>query len=149
MGVQAKPEFLYQNCVKLIGHGGDHKHSFALKSLPIRNTCSFTNFLPTFLTTCLKLKIKKTFKVKCMKLWRNFYPTNVCFLMWSIKWRCKQFNKEKTFFVTKKFFEEISVYRKCKHYPQGLFTNFKIILHVPIWALLIFDAHPSSGSNSS
>ena len=41
----------------------------------------------------------------CPKLsewnWRNFSPTNVCFLMWSIKWRCKQITKKKTVFVSK------------------------------------------------
>ena len=54
--VQAKSEFVYQNCVKLIGYGGAHKHSCALKSLPIQNTSSITNFLPTFLTTCYEVK---------------------------------------------------------------------------------------------
>ena len=54
--VQAKPEFVYQNCVKLIGHGGAHKHSCALKSLFIQNTSSITNFLPTSLTTCYEVK---------------------------------------------------------------------------------------------
>ena len=56
MGVHAKPEFVYQNCVKLIGHGGAHKHSCALKSLSIQNTCSITNFLPASLTTCYEVK---------------------------------------------------------------------------------------------
>ena len=51
IGVQAKPEFVCQNCVKLIGHGGARKRSCALKSLFIQNTCSMTNFLPTSLTT--------------------------------------------------------------------------------------------------
>ena len=85
MRVRGKPEFVYEDCVKLIGHGGVHKHSCALKSRPIRNTCSMTNFLPTSPNTCLKLKIKNSFKVKWMKLWRIFFPTNVCFLMWSIE----------------------------------------------------------------
>ena len=30
-----------------------------------------------------------------------------------------------------------------------LFTDFKVILHVPIWVLLILGTHPFSGSNSS
>ena len=63
-GFPGKPEFVYQSCVKLIGHGGAHKYSRALKSLPIQNTCSITNFLPTSLTTCFKSKIKNMFKVK-------------------------------------------------------------------------------------
>ena len=68
-----KPSQNCQNCVKLIGHGGAHKHSCALKSLSIQNTCSITNFLPTSLTTCLKSKIKNTLNVRWMKLWRNFF----------------------------------------------------------------------------
>ena len=55
-GVQAKPELVYQNCVKLIGHGGAHKHSCALKSLFIQNTSSITSFLPNSLTTCYEAK---------------------------------------------------------------------------------------------
>ena len=118
-GVQAKPEFEYQNCVKLIGHGGAHKHSCALKYLSIQNTCSITNVLPTSLTTCLKSKIKNTFKVNRIKQEKL---TNVCSLMRSIKWRCKQINKKKIFFATKICFEGMSVCRKCKHYPQGSFV---------------------------
>ena len=34
--------------------------------------------------------------MKQLKLWRKLFPTNVCFLMWSVKWSCKQTNK-KTF----------------------------------------------------
>ena len=49
--VQAKPEFVYQNYVKIKGHGGAHKHNCALKSLLIQNTSSITNVLPTSLTT--------------------------------------------------------------------------------------------------
>ena len=41
---QANPEFIYQNCVKLKGHGGAHKHSCPLKSVSIQNTSSITNF---------------------------------------------------------------------------------------------------------
>ena len=37
-GVQAKPAFVYQNCVKLIGHGGGHKQSCPLTSLSLA-TC--------------------------------------------------------------------------------------------------------------
>ena len=122
LGVRAKPEFVYQNCVELIGHGGAHKHSCALKSLPIQNTCSITNFLPTFLSTFLKSKIKSRFKIKWMKLWRNFFPTNLCFLMWSIKCRSKENSKKKIFFVTKISFEGVSVCRICKHYTQESFV---------------------------
>ena len=107
-------------------NGGFHKHSCALKSLPIQNTCFITNFLPTSLTTCLKPKVRNTFKVKWMKLWRNFFPTNACFLMRSIKWRWKQINKKKTVFVIKIYFEGMSVCRKCKHYPQGSFVSWRV-----------------------
>ena len=55
-GVQAKPEFVYQNCVKLIGHGGTHKHSCTLKPLFIQNTSSITNYLLTSLTTYYEVK---------------------------------------------------------------------------------------------
>ena len=90
-----------------------------------------------------------------------FFLTNVCSLIWSIKWRCKQINKKKKFFVTKISFEGMSVCRKCKHYPQGSFalllsyrdlqiiTDFKVILHVPIWVLLILGTQPFFRSNSS
>ena len=71
-GVRAKPEFVYQDCVKIIGHGGAHKHNCTLKSLSIQNTCSITTFLPKSLTTCLKSKIKNTFKVKWIKLQKFF-----------------------------------------------------------------------------
>ena len=55
-GVQAKPEFAYQNCVKLIGHVWAHKHICALKYLFIQNASSITNVLPTSLTTCYEVK---------------------------------------------------------------------------------------------
>ena len=32
--------------------------------------------------------------MKQLKLWRKLFPTNVCFLMWSVKWSCKQTNKK-------------------------------------------------------
>ena len=54
--VQSKPEFVYQNCAKLIGHGGAYKHSFASKSLFIQNTSSIPISLPTSLTTCYEFK---------------------------------------------------------------------------------------------
>ena len=110
----------------------------------------------------LKLpKIKNTFKLKWMRLLRNFFITNICFLIWSIKWRCKQINKKKTFFVTKISFEgclcvgNVSIthrghlfyFRFMESY--WLFTNFEVILHVPIWMLLILGARPFSWSNSS
>ena len=105
MGVQSKPEFVYQNCVKIIGHGGAHIHSCDLKSLPIQNTCSIRNFLPTSLTTCYEVKNLKYVQSQVNETGEIFSPTNVCFLVWFIKWSCKQINKRKTFFVTKISFE--------------------------------------------
>ena len=39
-----------RNSVKLIGHGGVHKHSCAVKSLSIQDMCFITTFLLTSLT---------------------------------------------------------------------------------------------------
>ena len=106
-----------------------------------------------------KLKIRsKLSEWNCEEI---FFPTNVFFLMWSIKWRCKQINKKKTFFVTKISFEgclcvgNVSIthrghlfyFRFMESY--WLFTDFQLILYVPIWVLLILGAFPFSGSNSS
>ena len=91
--------------------------------------------------------------------WRSFFPSNVCFLK-SIKWRCKQINKKKTFFVTKISFEGCLCVRNVSITHRGhlfyfrvmdsywVFTNFQVILHIPIWVLLILGAHPFFGSNS-
>ena len=42
--VRAMPEFLCQDCVKLIGNGGANKLSCALKPMSILNKGSITNF---------------------------------------------------------------------------------------------------------
>ena len=162
MGVRAKPEFVYQDCVKLIGHCGAHKHSCALKSLSIQNTCSITNFLPTSLTTCLKSKIKSMFKVKWMKQWRKFFSSKM-----SAPW-CDQLSKgvnkltrRKNFLWHKfplreclwvgnvRFVNMGHLFYFCFMETYRLFTDFKVILHVPIWALLILGTHPFSRSNLS
>lgn len=52
--VQAIPDFVHQDCVKLIGNGGAHKHSFAVKLLSILNKCSIATFLSASLIACLK-----------------------------------------------------------------------------------------------
>ena len=66
-----------------------------------------------------KLKIySKLSERNCEEI---FFSKNVCFLIWSIKWRCKQTNKKKTFFVTKIFFEGC-LCRKCKPYPESSFV---------------------------
>ena len=113
--VQAMPEFVHQDCVKLIGYGGAPKHNCTLKSLGLLKMGSIATFLPTSLSTCLKWKIKKAFK-EVNETVTNFSPTNVCFQMWSIKWRCKQIDKKKTFFVA-----EFSLW-KCLCVPQGSFV---------------------------
>ena len=113
--VGAVPVFIHHDCVKLIGNGGAYKLSCALKPLSILNMGSITSFLPTSLSTCLKWKIKKKRWEKWMKKYGNFFPTIVSFLMWSMKWRCKEINKKKTFFV-KKF-----PFCKCLCLPQESF----------------------------
>ena len=52
--VRAMPEFVQQDCVKLIGYVGHPKHKCALKPQSILNTGSIITFLPTSLNTCLK-----------------------------------------------------------------------------------------------
>ena len=104
----------------------------------------------------LKLpKIKNTFKLKWMRLLRNFFITNICFLIWSIKWRCKQINKKKTFFVTKISFERclcvgnVSITHRgsfvlLSFYGESLVISaFQVILHVSVlWFILkIFQPH--------
>ena len=49
--------------------------------------------------------------MKQVKLWRKLFPTNVCFLMWSVKWSCKQTNK-KTFFGKISFVGIFCVYNR-------------------------------------
>ena len=49
----------------------------------------------------MKSKIKNTFKVK----WVKFFFPQISASWCDIKWRCKQINKKKTFFVTKISFE--------------------------------------------
>ena len=90
---------------------------------------------------------------------KKFFPTNVCLLMWSIKWKSKHIKKKKTFFVTKFLFRECLCVGNVSITHRGhlfyfrfmesywLLTNFKVILHVPIWVLLILGTQPFSGSN--
>ena len=109
----------------------------------------FSLLLLHYFSTCSKSKIKNTFKVNWMKLWRIFFLTNVCFLMWSIKSRCKIINKKKIFLWQDFLLREclcvgnVSIthrghlcYFRCIE-SYWLFTDFKVILHVPSWALLI------------
>lgn len=59
-----------------------------------------------------KREIKKH-SVKQLKLWRKLFPTKVCFLMWSVKWSCKQTNK-KTFFGKNSFVGILCVYNRAR-----------------------------------
>ena len=45
--VRAMPEFAHQDCAKLRGNGGSHKHSCVVKPLSLLNTDSITTFLST------------------------------------------------------------------------------------------------------
>ena len=117
----------------------------------------FSPYFSNYMLWSQKLKIRS--KLSEWN-WRIFFPTNVCFLMWSIKWRCKQINKKKTFFVTKISFEgclcvgNVSITHRGHlfyfHFRENywLFTDFKVIFHVPIWVLLILGGLPLSRSNS-
>ena len=107
--VRAMPEFLHQDCVKLTDYGRAPKHNCVLKPL-----CSITAFWPTSLNTCLKWKIKKTFK-EVNETVTISPPTNMCFQMWSNKWRCKKINM-KTSFEAK-----FSLW-KCLFVPQRSFV---------------------------
>ena len=52
--VRAMPEYVHQDCVKLIGYGEAPKHNCAIKPLSKLNVGSITTFWPTSLSTCLK-----------------------------------------------------------------------------------------------
>ena len=52
--LQAMAEFVHQDYVKLIGNGGAHKYSCALRHMPILNMGFITIFLSASLSTCLK-----------------------------------------------------------------------------------------------
>ena len=134
----------------------EHKDSCALKSLFILSTGSITTFLSTSLSKCLKWEFKKRniqrSEWNCEEI---FSPTNICFLMSSIKWSCKHINKKKTFLWQNFLCGDVCVYHRghlfyfrfmetCK-----LFPNSKNFLYAPLWALLILGAYPFSGSNLS
>ena len=151
-GGSSQSEFVYQDCVKLIGHGGARKHSCALKCLFIQNTCSITNFLPTSLTTCLKSKIKNTFKLKWIKLKKFFFSQ--LFAPWWDQLNSKQINKKKYFLWQKCLLREylcvwnVSIIHRVicftfAYVDLQVITDFKIILLGSIWVVLILGAHPS------
>ena len=90
--VWAMPEFLNQDC-----YGGAHKHSLIFKPSLSQLSCLLFN------VHIWSEKLKKKCSKKRMKWLKHFFPTIVCFLMWSLKWRCKQINKEKTISVITSF----------------------------------------------
>ena len=112
--VRSVPEYVHQDCVKLIGNGGAHKQSGTLKPLSILNTGSITTFLPTSwfcLSTCLKWKTFKEVNETVKKIF-----SQKCLLPDVIKWGCKKINKKKNFFCDKLFL------RKYLCVPQELFV---------------------------
>ena len=124
--VQAKPEFVYQNCVKLIGHGGAHTPTCALKSLFIQNTSSITKSSPYFCNYMLwsqKLKV-------CSKLSELIFFPHKCLLHDVILTEGINKSTSRKYFLREKFIWtlwEISACRKCKHYSQG-FICFTFVL---------------------
>ena len=153
--IWAMPEFVHLDCDTLISSCGAHKHSFALKPLSILNTGPITTFLLTSLSTYLKWKIKKMFKEVNETVKKNFFPTHMC-AYW-----CDQLNgcvnkltRRKLFYknpfvgilvcTTRVICLTFVLWRLASFFP-----DFKKFLHAPIWALLILDIHPFSGSESS
>ena len=66
----------------------------------------------------MKSKLRNISKLSKLR----FFPTNVCFLMWSFEWRCKQINKKKTFFVIKISFERCLCVGNVSITHRGLFA---------------------------
>ena len=128
-GGSSQSEFVYQDCVKLIGHGGAHKHSCALKCLSIQNICSITNFLPTSLTTCLKSKIKNTFKVKWIKLKKFFFS------QMSAPW-CDQLNEGVNKLTRRKYFLwQKFLLRECLCVGNVSITHRGHLFYFRLWRL--------------
>ena len=68
-----------------------------------------------------------------MKLWRRFFPTNVCFLMWSIKWVSVNKLTRKTPFCDKISFVGMSVYTtgvKCVTFVLWRLTSYFLVLKI-------------------
>ena len=126
-----------------------------------KNTYSITNFLPASLTTCLKSKTKNRFNVKWMKLWRIFFPQMSASWCDLLNEGVNKFTRRKQFLWQKRLLRECLCEKNVSITHVGhlfyfrfmgsywLFTDFKVILHVPIWVLLILGTHPFSESNSS
>ena len=94
------------------------------------HTCSITTFLSTSLTTCLKWKNKNTFNVRWMKLCRNFFPTNVCFLMWPINNEGENKLKRRKHFLWQKF-----PLRECVYVGNLSITHMSQLLTFVLWKL--------------
>ena len=153
--VQTKPEFVYQDCVKLIEHGGAHKCRCALKSLFMQNTSSITKVSPYFFNYMLwsqKLKV-------CSKLSElNFFP-HKCLLPDVILNEGVNKLTRRKHFLRQKFLWtvwEMSVCRKnvsiihrrsfvlLSFYGESLIISaFQVILHISVlwFHLKIFQPH--------
>ena len=88
-----------------------------------------------------------------MKLWRKLFPTKVCFLMWSVKWSCKQTNK-KTFFGKISF---VGILCVCNRARGHLFyfcclyklTSYFLILKKSTWVFFVLGTHLFSDGGTS
>lgn len=79
--------------------------------------------------------------MKQLKLWRKLFPTKVCFLMWSVKWSCKQTNK-KTFFGKISFVGIFCVYNRGHLFYFCLYklTSYFLILKKFLLGCFLFWA---------
>ena len=70
----------------------------------------------------MKSKNKNTFKVKWMKLKKSFSGQMSASWWDLLNEGLNKLTRRKLFFCDKNFFWEMSLSRKCKHYPQGSFV---------------------------
>ena len=113
--VWAMPEFVHQDCVKLIRSVGAHKHGFPLKPLSYK----FSSSLSTF----LKWKIKKMFKKVNETVKKIFFP------YMSASW-CDQLNDGVNKLTRRKLFlwqkfpcRNVGVYHRCEIRSLGYQSN--------------------------
>ena len=112
--VQAKLEFLYQNCVKLKEHGGAHKHGHPKYMFHHKFSPYFSNYM----LWSQKLRIRS--KLSEWN-WRISFPHKCLLLDVILNEGINKLIRRKHF-LWQKFFLRMSVCRKCKHYPQGSFV---------------------------
>ena len=70
---RAMPEFVHQDCVKLRGNGGAHKHNCVVKPLSLLNTGSITTFLSILLSVQVRSERFEKRSKKQMKLLIFFF----------------------------------------------------------------------------